>query len=392
MTIEEDEGRIARIRTRAYYLSQARGPTTSDEQNWIDAEAAERADEASAPVVAPAPEPVEPAPVVSAPIVVPDARALFLARVPLALAAASGAPHGRFAALVEEALAGGSEQPLLQLEEALTTLARRKKPAEHAPATRGLADPSDDPLVAALRWDLACAELAVLAALDSAGRLAAIGAPAGFACTLGAKQVAIAVQARPALGSGFAPLRARLLSEAGDAPADRALVLRTVGAPKSSPPGALERLAEVARAPTASFAIGELTFDWFSTESAEGSPALVSALLPGFRREVEQAAKAACADTERELPFLLAEVVLPASPEDVALCADPLAVRETVARKAAAGAAHLGYSAGSLWLGLLRIDWRSPEPTRTLFIRPAATWPLSYRELGAELGARVVVL
>lgn len=404
MTTEQDEGRIARVRMRAYYLSLERGPTTSDEQNWIDAEAAERAEESAIvepvavvePVVAEpvAPPAPEPAPAVE---VAPDPRALLLARLPqlVAVAAAGGVPHGRFAALIDAVLAGGAETPLLRLEEALSVLARRKKPAELAAQARGLADLSEDPLVAELRWDVACAELAVLATLEGAGRLAAVGAPTGFACSLGAKKVSLAVQARPAQGSGFASLRARLLREAGAKAADRALVLRTIGAPKNATPGTLDRLTEVATSTTATIAIGELTFDWFAAEPSEGAAALLSALLPGFRREVELAAKAAGANPEQELPFLLAEVVLPAAPEDADIAepsTDPLGVRELVAKKAAAGAAHLGYSAGSSWLGLLRIDWRSPEPSRTLFIRPAATWPLSYRELAAELDARIVVL
>jgi hypothetical protein len=230
--------------------------------------------------------------------------------------------------------------------------------------------------------------------------LVAIGTPPGFSCTLGAKKIAVAVQTRPALGSGFATLRTRLPSRSED-PIQRALILRALGAPKSLAPGELERLSEIASRAEASgasssaglgFALGELTFDWLSAELAEGSAPLVAALLPGFKREVELAAKAACADPERELPFLLAEVVLPsehATASDL-LGSDLLAVRETVAKKTAAGAARLGYSAGFSWLGLLRIDER--DSRRSLFVRPAANWPLSYRDLGAELGASVVVL
>jgi hypothetical protein len=291
-------------------------------------------------------------------------------------------------------LAGASEAPLTLLEAALAVLARRLKPAEVAAAARGLAnpisDPDADPLLAELRWDVASAEIAVLAALEGAARLSAIGAPPGFSCTLGAKKVSVAVQTRPALGSGFATLRERLGSQAGDT-LQRALVLRGVGFPKSLAPGELDRLSEVASWTTAAFSVGELSFDWLSAEAADGSAPLVSALLPGFKREVELAAKNACADPERELPFLLAEVVLPDTSAPTS-AVDLLSVRETVAKKTAAGAARLGYSAGFSWLGVLRVDWQSPEARRTLFVRPAANWPLSYRDLGVELGASVVVL
>jgi hypothetical protein len=388
MTTERDEGWVERVRMRAYYLSLERGPTVTDDQNWIDAEVLERADEREVeppPAAAPPPSIVE-----ALPVQLPSPREALLARLPRLVAVTGGEPRGRFAMLLEAALSGAGETPLLQLEEALSLLARRLKPAELAAAARGLADPTADALVSELRWDVATSELAVLATLEGAGRLVAIGAPPGFSCTLGAKKVSVAVQTRPALGSGFWSLRQLLLREAGDDATERALVLRAASAAKSPAPGELERLPAVAREAAAAFSVGELTFDWLSAEAAEGSTTLVQALLPGFKREIELAAKGASADPERELPFLLAEVVLPASP------GEPLevlpGVREAVAKKVAAGAARLGYSAGFSWLGFLRVDWRSPEPRRTLFVRPAANWPLSYRDLGAELGASVVVL
>ncbi len=372
MTIDQEAERLRRVRERAFYLSLARPAPPDPVADWIEAEALEAVAEAASVEPPPAPEPPAPEPpAAEPPPPEPPAPA-----------------------------------PLDRLGRDLRELATRLGTEEHARLSDLLASTTADPVEAEIRRDVAATRIHLLAAVARRDCLQSVGARAArtvaraepYRCTIGPKGVSLSVEVQPELGSGLYALRTEVdavirraasAREAawqstiwfrGELAGDRrpttadglAALEAELGASPSPPPGAVV------------LAIGNAAFDVLVAEAnAESSTNLARQMLPSFKKLLETRAK-------DDVPFLIATVRLPLARGEAETAPPP--ILELVAKKASAGAALLANSASSLWLGLLELDMRAEDPRMRLVIRPAASWPLPYRDLAATLDAAIAVL
>jgi uncharacterized protein YjhX (UPF0386 family) len=409
MTRDHEAERIRRIRERAFYLSLVRPAPPDPVADWIEAEAAEAAAEPPAPDP-PAPEPPAPEPPAPEPPAPEPPAPDPLARYPhLAEVVARSKPaldSSRLAARAEHAARADDHVALDRLDRDLHLLATRFKPGEIERLSDALVSTTTDSIDAEVGWDLATMQIHLFAALQRRELLQSIGVrPARrvtraepHRCTIGPRGVSLSVEAQPDLGAGFHELR-----NAVDALTQRAAIakgaawkstlwyrgeLTGVRGPATADALAsleAELLASPAR-PSAALplALGSAVFDVFvSDESAEAPTTLLSQMLPSFKKLLETRA-------QEDAPFLLANVRLPPAPGESDAALPP--TLELVAKKASAGAALLANSASSLWLGLLELDLRAADPRLRLIVRPAASWPLPYRDLATSLDATLAVL
>ena len=433
MTTELDP---ERIRMRAFYLSLTRPPPGNPDLDWIEAEAQERASledvpraaeplplaepsaieeavpmEILAPVEEPAPieQPAEPEPEPAPPALTPAIVLERYARLSAEFARAGADRNletSYLGALLQSVIDGQDDHTLQMAEHALDVLLARFKPAELTRLGSALVD-TTDALQSEVSWDLAQSELSVLAALQSKGLLQSLGwrRPAAFQCCLGTKKFGIALDIKPALGGGLRTVHSAVTaaaSELGRAQGlgdlDAIVWFRGRAAVKPGAADARSALATFSASvqsqktrPTSPvpLQLGAALFDvTIGERAADGTSSLATQLLPVFKKYLEARAHEASGD--EDAPFLLVNVVLPSASGGGA--GEPSHLLEAVAKRAAAGAATLANSVGSLWLGLLELDLRAPEPKTSLLIRPAASWPLSYRELVSSLDATVAVL
>ena len=223
---------------------------------------------------------------------------------------------------------------LSRLDRDLAVLAARLKPEEHARLAGELVRTNTGDVQADASWDVAAmqihlfAELARRDCLQSIGERPAWSTAARHRCSIGVKGVSLSVEVQPEPAAGPSTER---------------------------PP---------------------------SDDAPESVSPFPRQLLPPFKKLLETRAK-------EDAPFLLASVRLPSAPGEAE---NQLSTLELVAKKASAGAALLANSASSLWLGLLELDLRAESPRMRLVVRPAASWPLFYRDLAASLDASVAVL
>ena len=398
MTTDHEAERTRRIRERAFYLSLARPAPPDPVADWLEAEAAEAAAEVAA-IEPPAPEPPTPEPPG------PDPLARYPQLADVVAKSQAAVPSAQLVAKIEHAARADDHEALDRLDRDLHLLATRFKPGDIERLSEVLVSSAADSMQAEVAWDLAATQVHLFAALQRRDYLQSIGVPRtrvaraeAPGCTIGPKGISLLVEVQPDLGVGFHALRDAVGALTQRAAATKGAAWQSAlwfrgelaGARGPTAADALATLeAELVAAPTRpstplTLAIGSSVFDVFvSEENAEGPTTLPSQILPSFKKRLEVRA-------QEDAPFLLASVRLPLAPgeADAALPS----TFELVAKKASAGAALLANSASSLWLGLLELDLRAADPRLRLVIRPAASWPLPYRDLATSLDATLAVL